>query len=138
MAIFNKYTLRKKISFRAYIKKTASFSLQEAATPLVGFMVQALAGFLPACVTVFSIIKDAPDHIKFTIFGGLAFITVGLFVGILSRSVARRGLAFRLVSFSAIAVLVFSVASQLSSRTYIALTALVGVVVNLIIMLLRF
>lgn len=105
---------------------------------LEGVMVQACAAFLPACLTAYPLLKDAPDYVKFTIFGGLASITVGLFAGILSRSVARRGLAIRLVSFAAIAILTFSVASQLSSRTFIALTALVGVALNLIIMLLPF
>jgi len=101
-------------------------------------MVQAFAAFLPVCVTAYPVLKDAPDYIKFTVFGGLVFTTVALFVGILSKSVARRGLVIRLVSFSAIAVLTFCAASQLSSRIYIALAALVGVVLNLIVMLLRF
>ncbi|CAD6269392.1 unnamed protein product [Miscanthus lutarioriparius] len=83
---------------------------------LEGAMVQAYAASLPACVTAYPLLKDTPDHVKFTIFGGLAFITVGLFAGILSRSVARRGLAIRLVSCSAIAVLTFSVASQLAGH----------------------
>ena len=101
-------------------------------------MVQALSAFLPACVTAYPLLKDAPDYIKFTIFGGLAFTTLGLFIGTLSNSVARRGLAIRLVSFSAIAVLTFCTASQFSSRIYVALTVLIGVVLNLIIMLLQF
>jgi CHASE2 domain-containing sensor protein len=121
------------------LKKTTSFSLQEFAKMLqLGVMVQAYAAFLPACVTAYPLLKDAPDYVKFTIFGGLVSITIGLFAGILSTSSARRGLAIRLVSFSAIAVLTFCVASQLSSRTFISLTALVGVAVNVIVMLLRF
>ena len=99
-------------------------------------MVQALSAFLPACVTAYPLLKDAPDYIKFTIFGGLAFTTLGLFIGTLSNSVARRGLVIRLVSFSAIAVLTFCTACQLS-HIYIGLSAL-GVVLNLIVMLLQF
>ncbi|KAG2555974.1 uncharacterized protein LOC120686190 isoform X1 [Panicum virgatum] len=110
----------------------------EVSQRLDAVMVQAYAAFIPVCVTAYPLLKDAPDYIKFIIFGGLAFTNLGLFVGILSNSVARRGLAIRLVSFSAIAVLTFCVASQLSSRIYVALTALVGVVLNLIIMLLPF
>lgn len=105
---------------------------------LINIFCQAYAALQPACAMAYPVLKDAPDHVKFIIFGGLVIIYIVLLAGMLSKSLARRQLAFRLVSCSAVTLLTFSVASQLSGPTDITLTAIVGGLMNLFIMLLRF